>query len=145
MFHLQTHVDIAASAADVWLVLTDFEDFPEWNPFIRRIDGELAPGTRLRVRVQPPGGRAMTFRPTVLRVEPDRHFAWRGHALMPGIFDGEHAFTLEPRGTSTRLLHEERFGGVLLPLLRRSLDTTTRRGFEAMNDALKARVEQQRA
>ena len=77
----------------------------------------------------------------VLRVENDRHFAWRGHLVVPGLVDGEHSFTLEPRGAGVRLVHAENFSGVLVPLLRRSLETTTRQGFEAMNAALKARVE----
>src|SRR5438093_10920309 len=97
MVTLRTGIDIAASAARVWDVLTDFAAYPEWNPFIRRIEGVLVPRARLLVRVQPPGGRPMTFRPTVLRVEPERELAWRGRTLIPGPFDGEHYFTLEPR------------------------------------------------
>jgi hypothetical protein len=141
MLTLRTEIDIAAPAARVWDVLTDFAAFPQWNPFIRRIDGVLAPRSRLVVRIQPPGGRPMTFRPTVLRVEPERELAWRGRTFVPGLFDGEHVFTLEPRGASVRFVHGETFSGLLVPVLRRSLETTTRQGFEAMNRALKARVE----
>ena len=141
MFALHTEIDVAAPAGRVWNVLTDFAKFPDWNPFILRIDGILTPRARLAVKIQPPGGRAMTFRPTVLRVEPDRHFAWRGRTILPGLFDGEHSFTLEPRPGGVRVAHDETFSGVLVPLLRRSLDTTTRQGFGAMNAALKARVE----
>ena len=133
---------IAASAARVWEVLTDFDAFPRWNPFIRRVDGVLAPRAKLRVRIQPPGGRAMTFRPTVLRVEPERHFSWRGRTLIPGLFDGEHFFELEPVGADgVRFVHGERFRGVLVPLLANTLRTTTRAGFEQMNLAVKARAE----
>ena len=141
MFALHTEVDVAAPASRVWDVLTDFAAFPDWNPFIQRINGVLTPRARLSVRIQPPGGRAMTFRPTVLRVEPERHFAWRGRTIVPGLFDGEHSFTLEPRGDGVRLVHGETFSGLLVPLLRRSLDTTTRDGFRAMNAALKTRAE----
>ena len=141
MFALHTQIDVSAPATRVWDVLTDFAAFPDWNPFIRRIDGVLAPRARLAVRIQPPGGRTMTFRPTVTRVEPERHFAWRGRTVVPGLFDGEHSFTLEPRGAGVRFQHDETFRGLLVPVLKRSLDTTTRRGFEAMNAALKTRAE----
>jgi hypothetical protein len=144
MLSLRTEIDIAAPPAAVWDVLTDFESFPEWNPFIRRIEGVLAPRARLLVRIQPPGGRAMSFRPTVLRLEPERELAWRGRTLLPGLFDGEHLLALDPLGAGVRFRHSENFSGVLVPLLRRSLETTTRRGFEAMNAALKARVERTR-
>jgi len=139
---LRTEIDIAADADRVWDVLTDFPAFPRWNPFIRQIDGVLAPHARLTVRIQPPGGRAMTFRPTVLHVEPGRYFAWRGRTLVPGLFDGEHFFELVPAGSlGVRCVHGEVFRGLFVPLLAKTLRTTTRQGFELMNAALKARVE----
>jgi hypothetical protein len=139
---LRTEIDIAARAERVWDVLTDFAAYPRWNPFIRQVDGVLAPRARLRVRIQPPGGRAMTFRPTVLRLEDGRHLSWRGRTFLPGLFDGEHTFDLEPAaGDHVRLVHGETFRGLLVPLLARTLRTTTRQGFEAMNAALKKRVE----
>ena len=142
MVALRTEIDIAAPAARVWDVLTDFAAYSDWNPFIRRIAGPLASRGRLLVRIQPPGGRAMSFRPTVLRVEPGRELVWRGRTLLPGLFDGEHRFALVPHGADrVRFIHAEQFSGVLVPLLRRSLETTTRQGFEAMNTALKRRAE----
>ena len=141
MLELRTEIAVQASVARVWEVLTDFAAYPQWNPFIRRIDGLLTPRVRLLVRIEPQGGRAMTFRPQVLRVEPEREFAWRGRTVVPGLFDGEHVFRLEPRGAGAQFMHEETFSGVLVPLLRRSLETKTRAGFEAMNRALKTRAE----
>ena len=38
----------------------------------------------------------MTFRPTVLAVNPGRELRWRGQLLLPGIFAGEHSFLIEP-------------------------------------------------
>src|ERR1051325_6151544 len=108
MLALRTEIEIAASAGRVWDVLTDFASFPRWNPFIRRIDGVLAPRVKLTGKIQAPGGRAMTFHPTVLRVEDERHFAWRGRTLIPGLFDGEHYFDVEPLGAArVRLVHGE--------------------------------------
>jgi hypothetical protein len=142
MLTLRTEIAIAAPARRVWDVLTDFAAFPRWNPFIRQIEGLLAPRMRLRVKIQPPGGRAMTFHPTVLRVDDERRFAWRGRTLVPGLFDGEHFFEVEPLGPDhVRLVHGEHFRGLLVPLLARTLRTTTREGFERMNAALKARAE----
>jgi hypothetical protein len=139
---LHTEIDIASRAERVWDVLTDFAAYPRWNPFIRQVDGVLAHRARLRVRIQPPGGRAMTFHPTVLRVEEGRHLSWRGRTFLPGLFDGEHAFDLEPAARdSVRFVHGEVFRGLLVPFLASTLRTTTRQGFEAMNAALKKRVE----
>jgi hypothetical protein len=126
----------------VWDVLTGFESFGEWNPFIVSIEGEPSVGSRLRIRMQPPGGRAMTFRPTVTTSERPRAFGWLGRLGVPGVFDGAHRFDLVPLpGGRTRLVQSERFRGVLVPLLRRSLRRGTLAGFEAMNRALEERAE----
>ena len=127
----------------MWAVLTDTASYPEWNPFVRRLSGELRAGSRLEAEIAPPGGRAMTFKPTVLAAEPERELRWLGHLLAPGIFDGEHSFRLEALADGrTRFVQSERFHGILVRPLRKTLERT-RRGFELMNEALKARAEAQ--
>jgi hypothetical protein len=137
---IETAIDIAASPRAVWTVLIDFAAYPDWNPFIRRLQGEPTVGTRLEVTVQPPGSSAMTFKPTVLAAEPEHELRWRGRVLVPGLFDGEHAFRLEPIKSGCRFHHGERFGGLLVPLFGGMLKSTEQ-GFVAMNEALKRRVE----
>ena len=140
MRRIDTSIDIAASPAVVWSLLADIAAYPEWNPFIIRLEGEVRVGAGLTVTAQPPGGKPMSFQPTVLTVEPGRELRWRGKVLMPGIFDGEHSFTLEPIAAGCRFHHNETFGGILVPLFRTMLDSTAR-GFVEMNEALKRRAE----
>lgn len=138
---IHTEIDIETPPETVWRALTDFTTYPEWNPFIRRVEGELRPGARLQVRIEPPGGKGMTFRPALLRVEPNRELRWLGRLFVPGLFDGEHSFIIETfRPTRVRFFQREIFRGLLVPMLRGQLDVT-RRGFEEMNEALKARAE----
>ena len=142
MKELHTEIEIEASAERVWGLLTYFSSYPQWNPFIRSISGQPAPGERLEVRIEPPGGRGMTFKPKVLNAEPNRELRWLGHLLVPGLFDGEHSFTIQPLGENrVRFAQREAFRGLLVPLFARSLDNTTQRGFEEMNRALKERAE----
>ena len=142
MKELYSEIEIAASAERVWCLLTDFASYPEWNPFIRRISGEPTTGERLEVRIEPPGGRGMTFRPTVLNAEDNRELRWLGHLLVPGLFDGEHSLAIQSLGENhVRFVQREAFRGLLVPLFARSLDNNTQRGFEEMNRALKERAE----
>lgn len=141
MLELRTETEIDAPVERVWQVLTDFETFPEWNPFIRRIRGKPVEGSRLEVLLGASGTRGMRFRPKVLKVAPNRELRWLGRLGLPGLFDGEHVFELQPLGPArTRFVQRERFRGIFLPFLRRSLDRDARRGFEEMNVALRARV-----
>jgi hypothetical protein len=142
MHEIRTEITIESPAKRVWGILTDFPAHAEWNPFVRQIEGEPKKGARLTIRIQPPGGRGMTFRPTVLAAEAGRELRWLGRLVMPGLFDGEHYFLLEEvEGGRTRLTHGERFSGVLVGFAKGGLEGGTRAGFEEMNRALKARAE----
>src|SRR5215216_864904 len=141
MKELQSQIGNDASSERVWAILTDFASYPQWNPFIRRISGELKVGERLDARLEPPGGRGITLRPTVLSAEPNRQLRWLGHLLVPGLFDDEHTLATEPLDENrVRFVQHEVFKGVLVPLVARSLANTLR-GFEEMNGALKERAE----
>src|SRR5688572_3760811 len=99
MTEIRAEVGILASPDEVWEILTDLARYAEWNPYIRRIEGELCEGAELEVEVEPPGGRRLVFHPTLLVVEPGRELRWSGEMWWHGLFDGEHSFTIEPIGT----------------------------------------------
>jgi len=140
---LRTTTNIDASPEVVWEILTDFQAYGEWNPFIREIEGVAQKGARLRVRMTPPEGKAMNFKPVVQSAEPALELRWLGRLWLPRLFDGEHVFELEPDADgSTRLTQRETFRGVLVPFLAHSLNTNIRLAFEQMNQALKERAEQ---
>ena len=141
MWTIRTEIGIDRPAAVVWDILADIDRWPEWNPFASA-RGRLALGERLEVEIRPPGRKPMTFRPAVVRLEPGVELRWLGHLGMPGIFDGEHGFRVEPAGADRcRFAHFEAFKGVLAAPLLWLAGDVTRRGFEAMNRALKARAE----
>jgi hypothetical protein len=140
---IETKIDIAAPPAAVWRILTDFAAMPAWNPFIRAIKGAAVPGSRLTVRIAPPGRSQMTFRPAVLIVDEPYELRWLGVVMNRRIFSGEHFFKLAAIGTgATRFRHGEKFSGLLASLLMRgAILDATRQGFLAMNAALKERAE----
>lgn len=138
---LETDIHISAQPEDIWTVLTDFQSYPEWNPFIKEIRGAIQTGERLHVSIDPPNGKKMAFKPSVKTVLVNETFSWVGRFLFPGVFDGEHIFTIRKTDDGCILTQKENFSGLLVPLFWKSLDTHTRAGFELMNKALKERVE----
>jgi len=141
MRELATSIEIDASPEHVWDVLTDFDAYDEWNPFMRVV-GRDNLGARLSVEIRPPGERRSRFRPTVTVVDRPRELRWVGHLFVPGIFDGEHRFTLEQLdGERTRFVQAESFDGVLAGVLLRALGGSVGAGFRRMNEALKVRAE----
>ena len=87
MKHLETEITIRGTPEHVWSVLTDFTKYSDWNPFIREASGEAKTGARLKVRIHPPGGSPMTFRPTVREAVPGRELRWIGYLWLSGLFD----------------------------------------------------------
>jgi len=142
MRELSTEIEFDGTPEATWTVLTDLQAYPEWNPFIEKVEGELRVGAKLDVRLQPVDERGITMHPTVLAAEPGRELRWIGHLMIPGIFDGEHRFRIEEAGPGrVRFAQTERFGGVMVPLLWKKLrDGGTAKGFRAMNEALARRV-----
>ncbi|WP_435334386.1 SRPBCC family protein [Haloarchaeobius sp. TZWWS8] len=140
MKRIETRIEIDAPVEAVWRVLTDLPNYATWNPFIPEASGTVAPGERLHVRIQPEGGRGMSFSPAVLAADENRLLQWRGRLLVPGLFDGTHSFELEPLDDGgTRLVQSEEFSGLLVPVLLD--DSRIRDGFKSMNRALKERAE----
>ena len=104
--------------------------------------GDVRVNKKIEVRIEPPDASGMTFKPNVLSFDKNIGFRWLGHLFFPGLFDGEHIFELRDNGNgTTTFIQREQFKGILVPLLKKMLDNNTRRGFEAMNNALKDRVE----
>jgi hypothetical protein len=142
MHEIQTKIDIASTPDRLWSILTDFPAYSSWNPFIRSIEGTVVKGKRLIVSIQPAAGRAMTFRPTVLVATPNLELRWLGHFLFRGVFDGEHYFQIAPSTPGrVHFVQGEKFSGLLVCLMKKSLDSGTKAGFVAMNQALKTRAE----
>ena len=143
-YQLESEIEIVATPERVWSILANFSDYPNWNPFIRAIRGAPEVGTSLVVQIQPSGTKGMTFRPIVLSAVPTRELHWLGHFLVPGLFDGEHRFSIQPVADGKiKFKQTELFNGILVPLFKGTLDRDTKRGFQEMNQALKAKAEVQ--
>jgi hypothetical protein len=142
---LNTEIEIDAPAERVWQELLAFDAYSEWNPFITRIAGRPEQGAELDLTFSLPEGGEYSARPMVIRVNPGQELRWHGKSWLRGLFDTEHWFRLQPLGEQrTRFVHGQEFKGLLLKLMERRL-TLTARGCVYMNQALKRRVEQQRA
>ena len=143
MTSIETQIEILAPASKVWAILTDFAAFPDWNPFIRSIGGPPVAGAALTVQIAPAGQAGMTFKPAVLVATPEHELRWLGTFMGRAMFAGEHSFVLEPLSPgSTRLVHSERFTGLMVPLIMSGkMLAATKQGFVAMNEALKKRAE----
>jgi hypothetical protein len=139
---IKTEIKINATSEKVWKILTNFNEYPSWNPFIKSIKGQVEVGKKITARIEPPEASGMTFKPKILTFIKDRELSWLGHLLFPGIFDGKHKFELIDNGNgTTTFIQSERFSGVLVPLFKKQLINNTKSGFLEMNEKLKELAE----
>lgn len=142
MKELRTEIEIQASLEKVWQILTNLDEYPQWNPFIHHAIGTARVGEKVDITFRS-GSKEMTLHCTVVTAEPNWQLCWKYHIILPGLFRGEHSFTIEPMGDGRVLfIDKEIFNGLLVPLQAKDIDTNSKRGFEEMDKALKARAEQ---
>lgn len=119
-FRLETSVSIAIKAAPevIWALLTDAARFPVWNSTVTSVDGTIAKGERLALRV--PAAPKRVFRPSVVELEPNRRMVWVEGA--PVMFRGVRTFTLAPREDGrTEFTMTEVLRGLAVPMAKGSL------------------------
>mgnify|MGYP005820655651 CR=1 FL=1 len=144
MREIRTEVQIDAPREAVWDVLADFASYPEWNPFIH-VTGEARVRTNVRLKTMPPGRPANTQTAEVLTAWAPRHLRIQGKLRWTWLFAGTHIFELSERDGGTRFVNREEFTGLLAPVVVWLLGSRLPSGFEAMNRALKERVERRQA
>ena len=137
MKHYEASSTIAAPPDAVWAILTDAPAYSDWSSGVVRLEGQVAPGEKLKVTSEVDPKRAYPVK--VTRFEPGRAMAWTG-GMPLGLMKGVRTFTLTPQGSSTRFTMREEFSGPMLPLIWRSMPDM-QPSFEKFAGGLKERAE----
>lgn len=139
----RNEIEINATAEKVWQVLIDLEKYAEWNPLLYRGSGKVELGEIVEVSAKT-ATKDMNFICKVVKVEPNREFAWKFHVIHPILFRGIHIFQIEPLGEKgVKFIDRELFKGLLLPMQAKDLTTHGLDAMVEMGKALKQRVERQ--
>ena len=141
MKELRTEIEIQAAPDTVWQILTSLDKYPEWNPFIHHAIGLAQVGEKVDILFKS-GSKEMTLHCKVVKAEPNKELRWKYHVALPILFSGEHSFIIEQvESNKVRFIDREIFNGILVSSQAKDIDTNSKQGFEAMDQALKARAE----
>lgn len=140
---IETHIDIEADRAVVWRAISNLQEYPRWNPFIREAAGEVILGQDVDIVMFLGEKGRQRYRVRLTGVRPQQELRWLGAFKFPGLIDGNHAFLLEQSITGgTRLHHVEAFTGLLVPFVWKGfLLRHLKPAFLALNANLKAYCE----
>jgi hypothetical protein len=109
---------IHASPDTIWALLTDAAAFPRWNSTVTSIEGTIAEGQTLKLKV--PSAPTRVFTPKVSAVAPSRSMVWSDG--MAPMFRGVRTFELTPNPDgSTDFAMKEEYSGLMLPMIKGSL------------------------
>lgn len=132
---INTKVVIHSNPEKIWKTLTNFENYPSWNPFIKEIQGKLRVSEKINVKIQPVDSAEMTFKPTIIDYKKGKLIVWKGKFIFKGLFDGKHKFELiDNKNGTTTFRQSELFSGILVGVFNLE---KTKKGFEKMNQKLK--------
>jgi hypothetical protein len=111
-------IQIHSRPETIWSLLTNAAEFPRWNSTVQSIEGQIALGQKIRVRV--PIAPKRVFKLKVSAFEPARRMVWQDGA--PPMFKGVRTFTLVPGANgSVEFSMVEVFSGLMLPMIAGSL------------------------
>lgn len=138
---IKTQIVINASDKSVWDILTDVDNYGQWNPFIRKMSGGLQAGAPIRLSIRAAKGMNIHLRANINQIEPCRYVSWSGPKI-PGFFGNEHFFKIKPAGAlKTLFIHGETFSGILGFFMFIVINTGFLGLYKNMNTALKHRAE----
>lgn len=140
-FVIEQEFDIEAPAEVVWAVLTDFERYTEWNPFVVEARCDLRPGGAIdmKVKLLGPAQRQVEY---IHAVEPGKGFSYNMKPFPLGGLSSLRSHTIIDLGDG-RCHYSSHFHlqGWLMPVVRGLMRGALQRGFGSMSEALKARAE----
>lgn len=139
---IETNIVIDSTPEKVWDVLTNFEEYELWNPFMTKVVGNASLGSKIEVNIKTISGKNRSYYPIITKCETNKELRWKGKSFLPGVFDGERVFVLKKSDDDkVSFSHKEIFSGLGVKLVGNKLDENLREGFVRMNEALKVRAE----
>jgi hypothetical protein len=138
---IEHRIGVQAPAEVIWDIVYDLARWSEWNPTYPAAEGVVRIGETLNVTLALPGQPQQVLKPRVLEWVPQEQLHWR-LSLLGGMIQTTRYIEITQLAEASCIVDNgELFGGLMGRSLGRRMGGPVRRGFEAMNEALKARAE----
>ena len=138
---IENRIGIQAPAEVIWEIIHDLKSWETWNPTYTKAWGDIRIGSTLDMTLQLPGQSAQQIRPVVLDWVPNEQLHWR-LSLLGGLVKTTRYIEIDSLADASCIVSNgEFFAGIMGPTVVRRMGGSVRRGFTAMNEALKARAE----
>lgn len=137
---VRTEILIHSKPEKVWNILTDFNQYSQWHPYITHIQGKLKKGKQLKVTYLDKDNKLKKFSAYVLDLDTNKTLSWGGS--LGFIFRAKHYFMIEEVNDSTvKFIQGEYWRGMFGKGYGKKIYEQTFNKFNAMNERLKQMAE----
>lgn len=138
---IRTEIIIRTSSEAAWNLLTDFEKYPEWHPYIQKVEGEPVLKHKLKITVYNEDSTTSRFSAYILEFRPNETLSWGGS--LGFIFRAKHYFIIRKIDADTiQLIQGEYWKGLFGKSYGRKIYRDTFNKFNLMNSRMKTLLEQ---
>lgn len=130
-------ITINAAPEKVWNVLTEMNDYPNWNPTMELLEGKVQEGNKVKYKFTQDKNTTSEIGATVVQVVPNKLLNQKGG--IPLVLTFNHKYELESTGNSTRVIIHEDYQGIGVNFWN---PKPVEKAYQRLNFALKERVEQ---
>ena len=142
MKQYHTSINIDGTLNEVWRELTNFKSYPDWNPIVGKLEGEMKEGQKISTYIVP---LKQTYHPVLLSYHKNRELLWQGTLGAKFLLAAKHYYRLKAvSATRTELQHGEYFTGLFSYFLPGTFVSKMRTAFEQHNILLKQNIENSR-
>ena len=139
MIELSARVEIDRPPSAVWDVLTDFEAYDEWNPYLSVHRGTPTEGSPVELQVSPEARHTRTETGKLTEVASGERLRFDAVALYRFVYASARVFDIEALSEDrSRVRTQAEYRGLLAPLVA---GEDLEEDLESMNRALADRVE----
>ncbi len=132
--HHEIIIDVTSD--QVWEVLINMEKYPEWNPVMQLLEGEVKEGNKVKYQFTQDENNISEIRATVKQVIPNKLLNQKGG--VPLVLTFNHKYILEPNEGQTKLMIHEDYRGIGVNFWN---PKPVEQAYKRLNKALKLRTE----
>jgi hypothetical protein len=136
---ITTEIEISAPPKKVWEVISNIENWQEWNPIIFKASGSNKVGSVLDITMmgKKEGSTGPKYKPVILAIEENQLLHWRAHMMAGFIFTNDKIIELIETNNGTKIIHKETFKGLMASLFCSQMEKSVPKMLNTMNEALK--------
>ena len=133
---VHSKITINATSNQVWEVITNTEQYHEWNTVMNLLEGSVVEGNLVKYRFTQEEGKYYDIPSSVKKIIPSSLLNQGGGTF--GIITFDHKYILKEKKGKTELVIHEDYRGVFVPFWN---PEPVQKAYDRLNNDIKKRVE----